>query len=245
MRFLFLAAILLAPLTAAPRPWKNSEGDRSINGTFVKRDATSITILRSSDRREIAIPLDKLHPDDRTWVNANHPLPGTEAPPPSAVFDQLSFGDTRAQVLEKLKTSKFVEMTTAETFIGRTGLNGVFKPRKPIGGLDTSLYFDWTEQGTLSEIFLQTELLPKSNLESALKPCWQELIPLLTNLYGKPAQANDKLDIESLADHSMSGTHLWKLDGQGSAVLGTAREGDSYRIVVRFTRQNIEPVKIP
>ncbi len=245
MRFLLLAALLAAPLTAAPRPWKNAGGDRSVNGLFVKRDSSSITILRSSDRKEVAIPLDKLHPDDRTWVNANHPLPGTEAPPPSAVFDQLSFGDTRAQVLEKLKASKFVEMTAGEAFIGRTGLNGVFKPRKQIGGLDTSLYFDWTEQGTLSQIFLQTELLPKSNLESALKPCWQELIPLLTNLYGKPAQANDNLDIESLADHAMSGTHLWKLDGQGSAVLGASREGDSCRIVVRFTRENIEPVKIP
>jgi hypothetical protein len=43
----------------------------------------------------------------------------------------------------------------------------------------------------------------------------------------------------------MNGTHLWKLEGQGSAMLGAAREGENYLIVVRFTRKNIQPVPLP
>lgn len=242
-----LALILLLSVnaSAAPRPWKSADGTRSVQGEFVKRDAAGITIRRSADRKEVVIPLDKLHPDDRTWVNANHPLPGTEAPAKTAVFDKLLFGDSRETVLEKLKASKFVEMTAAETFIGRTGLNGIFKTRSQVGGLDASLYFGWNDEGGLSEISLQTEALPASQLESTLKPCWKEFIPLLTNLYGKPIHANDHLQLSGIADGAMNGTHLWKLEGKGSAMLGAAREGDNYQIVVRFTTKNIEPVPLP
>lgn len=246
MRHAVVSALcLFACADAAPRPWKSADGTRSVQGELVNRDATGITIRRAADRKEVVIPLDKLHPDDRTWLNANHPLPGTEAPAKTAVFDKLLFGDSRETVLEKLKASKFVEMTAAETFIGRTGLNGIFKTCSQVGGLDASLYFGWNEDGGLSEISLQTEALPAARLESTLKPCWKEFISLLTNLYGKPIHANDQLQIGSIADGSMNGTHLWKLEGQGSALLGAAREGDNYQIVVRFTRKEIQPVPLP
>jgi hypothetical protein len=243
-RISILFCAILANLHAAPRPWKSMDGERSVQGEFVKRDAKAVTIRRS-DRVEVAIPMDQLHPDDRTWLNANHPLPGEEVAPAHAIFDKLVFGDTRAQVTEKLNQSKFVELTVAETFIGRTGINGVYRTRKKIGGLDTSLYFGWTEDGGLEEVTLQTEGMPPSALDGRMTPCWQEFIELLSTLYGKPIHENPKLSITGIEDGAMSGTHLWKLDGKGTAMLGAAREGDEYQIAVRFTKQEIAPVPVP
>lgn len=243
----FIIPLLFAtalPLPAVPRPWKSADGERSIQGDFVKRD-TSGVIIRRGDGKEVTIPFGMLHSDDLTWLNVNHPVPGTEVPDPSAVFDQIAFGDTRQDVLEKLKTSKFVESTLDDIFLGRSGLNGVFRTRKKIGGMDTMLYFDWTDANQLKEILLQTATYPASSSDSSLVPCWKELIDLLTTLNGKPIHENNKFELAGIEDGSMSGTHIWKLAGNGSAVLGPAREGDKYQVVVRFTQENIKPVIIP
>ena len=245
-RFLLPSLLLLAtlvPVTAAPRPWQSADGQRSVRGEFVKRDAQSVTIRRS-DRKEVKIPLAQLHPDDQTWLARNHPLPGQELPPPGAVFDQLKFGDTRDEVYQKLKASKFVELTVEETFLGRTGLNGVFRTRHKIGGLDATLFFGWTDDQRLKEITLQTAALPASRLKSDLHPCWQQFIKLLSTLHGDPFHANPDLQITPIPDGSMSGTHLWKLDAKGTAMLGAAREGSGYQIAVRFTEESIKPVPI-
>ena len=230
-------------LHAAPRAWKSQDGQRSVQGEFLKRDASGVTILRA-DRKEVTIPLDKLHPDDRTWLNATHPLPGSEPPPTNAVFDELAFGDTRTQVLEKLKASKFVEMTTDETFIGRSGLNGVFRTRKKIGGLDASLYFDWTGDNQLKEITLQTDALPTTDLNGKLVPCWKDFISLLTTLLGTPVVADNQIHAHSIQDGAFAATHLWKLEPTGSALLGMARDGGNYQIVVRYTKEQVKPVVI-
>ncbi len=245
LRILPLVLLTLAPaiLHAAPRPWKSADGTRSVTGEFVSRDETSI-VIRRGDRKEITIRLDQLHPDDRSWIAANQPLPGEGAPPPSAVFDHLSFGDNRDTVLKKLQASKLVESTVEETFFARTGLNGVFKTRKQIGGLDALLYFDWTPAGGLNEVTLHTKALPAADLDDRLRPCWQEFIELLTTLHGQPANANMKLDLAPLEDGSISCTHLWKLGNRGSALLGAARQGDGYQIAVRFTTEIIQPVPV-
>jgi hypothetical protein len=248
MRFHTLIALFIGSAlsaAAAPRAWKSADGKRSVEGEFVSRDAAGVDILRSADHKQVTIPLDRLDPDDRTWLNLNHPLPGTEAPPPAAVFDQLEFGDKRAEVLEKLKASKFVEATVAETFFGRTGLNDVFRTRGKIGGLDAMLFFDWDDNGGLKEITLHTAPLPKNALDERIVPCWKDFIALLTNLHGKPVNANPKLDLTPLQDGGILCTHLWKLDNRGSALLGASREGDQYQVAVRFTTEDIKPVLIP
>lgn len=248
-------ALLLASafhLHAAPRPWKSEDGQRSFQGDFLARNDSNVTIRRSADGREVTLALGQLHPDDRTWVNANHPAAGTgtpddnsAAPDESAVFDQLVFGDNREQVLTKLKASKFVEMTTDETFIGRSGLNGVFRTRQQIGGLHAMLYFDWTDDNQLKEITLQTDPLPASELPTHLVPCWTDFIALLTTLHGQPIVADKQLHLSSIPDGSFLPTHLWKLEKTGSAQLGAARDGDKYQIVVRFTKEEIKPVALP
>ncbi|MCU0752437.1 MAG: hypothetical protein MUF86_03250 [Akkermansiaceae bacterium] len=239
----FLSTCML--LRAEPRAWRSADGGKSIQGIFVKRDETSVTIRRSN-QREVSIPLEKIHRDDRAWLDARHPLPVVEpAPAAQVVFDTLEFGDSRARVMEKLKASKLVKATLPETLFARTGLNGIFQTRQKIGGLETSLYFDWCGDGGLKELTLQTTPLSGEEAETRLTPCWKELIDLLTILHGKPINANGKLDLTGIANGSMSATHLWKLEHRGTAMLGAARDGDAWQIAVRFTTEDVKPVIIP
>lgn len=259
--FAFVGAPLLC---AAPRSWRSSDGQRSIAGDFARRDETRVTIVRP-DRTEVAIPLAKLHPDDLAWLNAEHPLGGkspTVAPDrdkttgpagegagedgeSGGVFDQLAFGDTRAQVLEKLKQSKFVTMTADETFIGRTGLNGIFRLSEKVGGLEASLYFDWDGGGRLTEITLQTEMVDAARFSAVIEPCWKAFIPLLTKIHGTPVHGQEHLDERSLPEGALSGTHLWKLEPEGSAMLGAVKEAGKCQVAVRFTKRNVTPVAVP
>lgn len=254
---LTLLLVSAMSLHAETRSWKSADGQKSIQGEFLRRDAASVTIMRT-DRKSVSIPVDQLHPDDRTWLDTNHPLPQSaatvpvaktdtpvDAPVKGAVFDKLQFGDDRETVLTKLKASKFVEMTTDETFIGRSGLNGIFRTKQKVGELDAMLYFDWTEANQLKEITLQTEPLPASDLAAKLTPCWKQFIELLSSLQGKPMVGDTVLRISSIADGSFSPTHLWKLDPVGSAQLGAAREGDKYQVVVRFSKDEVKPVELP
>lgn len=163
---------------------------------------------------------------------------------PAAFFDTLTFRDTRETTLTKLKASKVVEMTADETFIGRSGLNGIFRTRKKIGALSGYLYFDWTESGKLKELTLQTDLRPETTYRTELEPSWKELIDLLTTLYGKPVQNGPLPPVNTLTDGMFAPSHLWRIEGGGSALLGTAREGQKYQVAVRFTQKKVAVVEI-
>ena len=237
------------PAVAQSRPWKSADGLRSVQGEFIKRDATSVTI-RNGGGKEVTIEFSKLHADDVKWLDTNHSLTGaapepTPPPDPDAFFDTLSFKDTRQSTLAKLKVSKIVEMTADEIFIGRSGLNGIFRTRRKIGTLDGFLYFDWTEAGSLKELTLQTETRPNTAYKTELEPSWKELIELLSTLYGKPVQRGPLPSMASLADGTFFPSHLWNLETGGSVLLGTAREGPRYQVVVRFTKTKPQVVEIP
>lgn len=245
-------AIAFAPaLIAETRPWKSADGLRTVQGDFIKRDATSVTI-RNGGGKELTIDFTKLHPDEKKWLNLNHPLssPATAAttapaPDPAAFFDNLTFNDTRESTLAKLKASKIVEMTADETFIGRSGINGIFRTRQKIGSLSGFLYFDWTEAGKLKELTLQTETLPASAYKSDLEPSWKGFVELLSTLYGKPAQKGPLPQPESIANGSFAPSHLWVLETGGSALLGTACDANKYQLVVRFTNAKVGVVELP
>jgi hypothetical protein len=240
---LLLAAAATPAALAEIRAWKSADGVRSVEGEFVKRDASSVTI-RTSKGQSVSIQLSQLHPDERQWLELHHSLSGP-GPDPAAVFDTLTFKDTRDSALAKLKASKIVEMTSNETFIGRSGLNGIFSTRQKVGGLSASLYFDWSPGGTLRELTLQTETIALDEYKSRLEPSWRAFIELLSVLYGLPQQKGPMPQAQSLADGSFFPSHLWLLEGNGSALLGTARDGDRYQLVVRFTEKKIQPVELP
>jgi hypothetical protein len=180
-----------------------------------------------------------------TSLQAETPVEGSVSAPIPGVFDTLKFGDDRATVLAKLKASKVVEMTTDETFIGRSGLNGVFRCRKKIGTLNASLYFDWTEAGKLKEINLQTDLVGEGDYQGVIGPSWKDLIALLGELNGAPVVKGSMPSKSTLGDGAFSPSHLWKLATGGSVRLGVARDGDRFQVVVRFTSKAVQPVGIP
>jgi hypothetical protein len=241
---IFLLTFLIASSgIATARPWKSSDGGRSVDGDFLKRDASSVTI-RKTGGGELTIELAKLQADEVTWLNANHPLK-INGPDPSAVFDTLKFGDTRETVTKKLKESKIVETTVDETFFGRSGLNGIYFTRQKIGKVKASLYFDWTPNDTLKELTVQTDLLPEEDYDPELKPTWAAFVELLSVLYGNPSVKGPMPAMNSLSDGTFSPSHLWNLDGGKSALLGTARDGKKYQLVVRFTEKSIQPVSGP
>ena len=245
---ILLLGCSLLPLDAAPRPWKSTEDGRSVQGEFLSRNERQVTIRRS-DGLVFTLDLKKVHPDDLKWLDANHPLPTAKpAEPvadPTAVFDTLHFGDTREQVLAKLKASKLVELRVAESLLGRFGLNGSFQTRKDIGGLRCRLFFDWSKAGLMREVSLQTEALAADAYPTSLKACWEDFAKLLSTLYGEPAQQGNFPPLADLRDGTCLASHCWRLEGGGSALLGTARDDKGYTTVVRFIQQEIQPVPLP
>lgn len=236
-----LPSIFLAlALTAAnARPWQSADGTRTLEGEFVKRDGTAVTI-RLTDGKITTFDIGKLHADDKKWLDLNHPpAPDPNAPDAKAVFDTLKFGDTHEQVLAKLKASKFVLSTIPDDLIGRTGLNGIFRLKQRVGDLEASLFFEWTESDTLKEIQIRTNTLPATDYDTKLGPCWGEFAELLTTLHDQPIQAAPKIDPKSVAEGTMLSSHVWRLESGGSALLGIGCEKEKYQVVVRFTREKI------
>lgn len=242
-----LLLLTALPLAAEARAWRSVDGTRSIEARFVKRDESSVTVMRT-DRREVVIPLDKIHPDDRKWLNDHHPLAAAVPEPAEAatgVFGPLTFGDSRARVREKLMASPLVECTLPEAMLARTGLNGVFRTRDKVGGRQALLYFDWCESGGLMEVMLKTGSPAGDESDPDLEVCWKAYAELLASRHGQPLQAMGKLEPASVPDATMSATHLWKLEPKGSVLLGASRDGNDCQIAVRYTTEDIKPVIIP
>lgn len=214
----------------------------------MNRDGRQVTI-RSTDGRIFMLDVSKLHADDLAWLDQHHPADPDKSAEPvpedSAVFDTLNFGDDRNTVLDKLRKSSVVEMAMGELFLGRIGLNGAFRTKRRVGDLHGTLYFEWSPAGLMREVSLHTDELPQSSYAGRLAAAWREFITLMSTLYGQPLQAADYPKSQDLEDGAFLASHLWRLEGGGSALLGSARQGDGYMIVVRFTQQTIHPVRIP
>jgi hypothetical protein len=240
---LFVVSLIAAAsvdANEAPKEWRNLTGEKSIRGTLVKRNADSIVIKRSDNQTELSIPLDKLHPADRAALDQPAAVQSDSKPErEEGVFDNLRFGDTREQVLEKLKDSPIVEAVVDGAFLGRVGMNGSYRFKEAIGGAKPSLFFGWTESGGLGEIFIQTEPTRLAEKEAKLVPCWQVLAELLTETHGAPLKPAEPLTFDGLDDGIMKPTHFWKLEPEGSIQLGRARDGESYQVVARFS---LDPV---
>lgn len=247
--YLLTLALLTAgsPLFADSRNWKNADGSQTFSGEYVSKDDKNVTIRRA-DGKVFTLELMRLSDADRTWISnqsSGEKQASENTPDPKAVFDTLCFGDTKEEVTKKLKESKMVEAGLDETLQGRVGLNGTYRTRKKIGGLQCSLFFDWTGGGTLKEISLQTDSVPQDVYVNRLKATWEELAQLLTTLHGKPKQQGPLPRVAELTDGALIPSHLWELKNGGSALLGTSKEGATCMVVVRFTNKKIAPVELP
>lgn len=221
----------------------NTEG-KTVEGEFISRTANDVTI-QLQNKTKATFPLEKLHPNDRFWLETKHPLNAQKTENFIGIFDQLSFGDNHKQVEEKLKASNFAKLTVAETFLGRSGLNGVFRTTQKIGGLDASLFFEWKNEDYLEEINLHTDSIPITEAQQIIVPCWKEFAKLLSNLYGKPVVSSPELNTSSIPDGAYQPTHLWNLTPKGSVTLGASRESDKIQIVCRFSEKKTNLVEMP
>ncbi len=239
------------PLFAETRTWRSADGTNSFSGEYVSHDDKQVTIRRE-DGKVFTVDYAKLHTDDKTWVTAqpviSEPSPAAKTEPepdPKAVFDNLCFGDSIDTVKKKLKESKAVETTLDDTYLGRTGINGVYRTRQKIGGLHCELFFDWSATETLTEVVLQTQGQPAEAYPSQLKDTWAQLVELMGALHGKPVQAGAYPGIKQVKDDMFLPSHLWKLQSGGSALLGVSMQGGRYLVVVRFTKEKVQPAHFP
>jgi len=238
--------------SAESRTWRNNEGTKSFEAEFVTRKDDKVTLLRA-DGSKLTFDISKLHEEDQQWLILKHLAVKADAGDGGAekvsaynpVFDTLVFGDNRNTVTEKLNSSKIVDNTIGGTFLGRTGLNGIFHTSHKIGGLHCYLFFDWEDDGGLKEITLQTESKDSAEYSTVLEPCWKELIDLISPIHGKPIQHMPLAARDALQDGQMLATHLWRMDQGGTVLLGTSQLGKGYQVVVRFTEEKIEPNRIP
>jgi hypothetical protein len=248
-RILSIILAMVLPLAAGEfRMWTNPDGTKQFKAEYISHTNDTVT-LRPVGGNPMTIALDKLHTNDHKWITENHPTKAqaaaADAPDDNCVFDTLKFGDSRKEVTDKLKESKMVEANLNSTFFGRTGINGIYRTVKEVGGIHCWLFFDWDEADKLNEITLRTEDKPLEEYETALKPCWQELIGLITFIHGKPLQTTPIPAAAQLQNEQMLASHLWRIENGGTVLLGTSKLGDSFQVNVRFTEEKIEVRRVP
>lgn len=252
-RFLLLSLCLCSFATAESRKWMSKDGSKFIVADYVKHDTLTVTVKRV-DGKVVTLSRNDLHeadvnflatlPEPKSATPSNKPAP-TSKPvmEDNAVFDTLKLGDTRKEVMEKIKASSLLELTVDEMYLGRFGLNGSYRTKQTIGGLKCSLYFDWDADSRLKELTLQTQPQQSGSYNGSLKSTWQELAKLMTTLHGQPLQNANFPDANALQNDMSLSTHLWQLQPQGSILLGTSKSVDGYMVSVRFTTEKIEPVR--
>lgn len=253
MRLQLLSIILICSTAiATAREWRSLDGQKTFKGTHLSNDGKFVTMRNGS--QILTFSIDKLHPEDQTWIAENHPVKTTtstttssgtgstsSAPAPKgAAFDTLEFGDTRTIVTEKLSASNLVTSDLEEVMRARVGLNGTFYTKETVGGLHCYLYFGWNDSSLLNEVTLRTKEQPTSSYNSALKNNWQELAQLLDLIHGKPLQASNYPNKNELQDGLILGSHLWRTEAGHSVLLGTGQTGTKYSVVVRITTNKIE-----
>jgi hypothetical protein len=251
LRLVILASLAtLVSATAAPRTWRNADASKSFDGEFLAREGKKITV-RQITGKEITFDMNFLHEDDQKWINLYHPTDTsvkTSAPVSSGVFDELNFGDTPQQVEDKLKKSQIVETSTGvtqkSTLFGGIATGGDYRTRQKIGDLYTYLYFTWDEKdGSLAEISLQTESLSSISYNDTIKDTWSQLIELLTALHGNPAKSAPFPSSNQIPADTIIGSHVWKLEKGGTAMLGISQSEQKYLVVVRFSKKTIEELQ--
>jgi hypothetical protein len=244
-----LTFALLLPLTAGEiRTWMNPDGSKTFKAEFIRRDKDTVTLLPVGGK-ELSMGMDKLHADNQSWLKKNYPTDAeaqaAEVPDEAAIFDKLKFGDSRETVMAKLKASKMVESSLDSTFFGRTGINGIYRTVQPIGGLHCYLFFDWDKADLLKEVTLRTEDKAIGEYQTVLKPCWQALTELIVPIYGKPLQTTKMPAASDLTNEQMLASHIWRIERGGTVMLGSSRMGEVYQVSVLFTKDKIEPRRIP
>lgn len=106
----------------------------------------------------------------------------------AALYENLETGMDKDQVLKALRQSKRIEGPPTDALLGRTGLNGVFKTKQPVGGQTFSLNFDYDPSGGLrGVVFYSRSKFKGAEYETRLKSAYKALLVGLTEKYGEPS----------------------------------------------------------
>ena len=151
----------------------------------------------------------------------------------SPLYGPLETGLQESQLLNSLKTCKSLEGPETDAYLSRTGLNGAYKTKKPIGGLFFSLHFEYGKDGGLKAVsFYSTTKAGKEEYDTRLKSLYKRMLNGLTGLYGPPMNLPDWIEKESLPAERVLYMHMWRLQPGCCLMAGLANMGASGYIPV-------------
>ena len=159
----------------------------------------------------------------------------------AGVYEDLEYGDTRQQVTDKLMACERVENTIPKTMFARVGLNGTFKIKKDLKGLNFSLFFNWNENQQLNEIALRSNAIAPGNANSKLSGPFKSATRLITEVYGPAVMSNSIPKSSQIKDGSILNSHLWNVDG-GTLLMGIAKDQGKFHLSISFLEKHINPV---
>ena len=99
------------------------------------------------------------------------------------------------------------------------------------------------KDGSLAEISLQTDSLSSISYDDTIKDTWSQLIELLTALHGNPVQSAPYPASNQILPDTIIGSHIWKLEKGGTAMLGISRSEQKFLVVVRFSKKTIDELQ--
>ena len=227
-------------LHAEDRSWRSATGNQSFRAEFVSSDGSTV-LLRKSDRTTVTVALKNLHPADRDWVEQHlrRHQARAEARITGECFDTLAFGDKRTTVEKKLRNSPAVIKTLDDRLVVRTGLNGIY--RTLVAGVEYHLFFQWDDNDGLQEVTLRGKDVASEEYATELQKQWQDLVSMLTESHGSPAQTTGYPPSEDLTSGQLLGSHLWHTKNSHSILLCTGQNKDEYLVAIRFSANKISP----
>ncbi|XBD73030.1 sel1 repeat family protein [Akkermansia massiliensis] len=162
----------------------------------------------------------------------------TCAPLLAALYENLEVGMDKDQVLKTLRQSKQLEGPPTDALLSRTGLNGVFKTKQPIGGQTFSLNFDYDPSGGLrAVVFYSRSKCRGSEYETKLKSAYKALLVGLTEKFGEPANMPEWVAKESLQEGRIQYMHMWRVSPGVFLMSGLGNMGamEGYFPLFRFS----------
>jgi len=161
----------------------------------------------------------------------------------AGVYGDLEFGDSQKTVTQKMSSSQLVEQTVDSTFLGRTGLNGIFKCKVKLAGLTYHLYFGWNEGGGLSEVSLRSSGLDMDEYGNSLRTAWDEAETLFSEVYNHPAQKTGYPPQGAFQGdfkgHQILISHVWHKGGKQSILMGPGIDQGKCFLTIRFVNKRI------
>lgn len=233
----FLAVFLFGIFVAhaETRDWRSADGSKSFRGEFVKQIGDKVTI-RNEAGKELTFPTAKLHADDLQWLKDQSLKAAVQA----GVFGGIRFGETEAQLFERLKTNPHVIMPNRgkESDNLSLALLDVKTKMKP-GGAPASVSFTWSIENNVNKLYsidITCEPEELKNYDAKLRKSHDEMTELLISIHGKPATTAPFPPRESVKENIISPTSTWTFADHSSLEVGVGLLQDGqYVAASRFS----------